>query len=180
MNILKQTPSQTVGPYFAYGLTPNQYHFHHKGIADNNVFSETILGERIYITGRVLDGKGATVLDAMIELRQNSPQQGFARFGTGTLDGNRFVFNTVKPKSDEKNAPHINVVVMMRGLLSHVFTRIYFSDEGDANANDPVLKRVPEDRKDTLIAQRKEVDGKVVYEFDIHMQGKNETVFFDA
>ena len=106
---------------------------------------------------------------------------GFGRVGTGTDPENRFGFDTVKPGAvSEGEAPHINVVVFMRGMLSHAYTRIYFSDEVDANAADPVLAAVPDDRRASLVAQRDETQGGIVYRFDIHMQGDRETVFFDV
>jgi protocatechuate 3,4-dioxygenase, alpha subunit len=87
----------------------------------------------------------------------------------------------VKPGAiGDGQAPHINVIVMMRGLLSHAYTRIYFSDEAEANARDPVLASVPEKRRQTLIAERVETPSGVAYRFDIHMQGEEETVFFDV
>ena len=91
------------------------------------------------------------------------------------------MFDTVKPGAiGEGHAPHLNVIVFMRGLLSHAFTRVYFSDEAQANEADPVLAEVPADRRATLIAAREDTAGGVVYRFDIHMQGDHETVFFDV
>ena len=176
-----QTPSQTVGPYFAYGLTPEQYHYDNNSIVDNVLYKdESIQGERIIIRGQVFDGNGEPINDAMIELRQDATLDGFGRMGTGTEKDNSFIFHTVKPQGSDGQAPHINVVVLMRGLLSHVFTRLYFSDEAEANEGDKVLTQVPEKRRHTLIARRQEVNGQVIYLFNIHMQGENETVFFDA
>ncbi|RYY57992.1 MAG: protocatechuate 3,4-dioxygenase subunit alpha, partial [Comamonadaceae bacterium] len=107
--------------------------------------------------------------------------RGFGRCGTGTDAQKRFVFHTVKPAAEAPGeAPHINVIVTMRGLLLHAFTRIYFSDEGAANAGDAVLQSVPEARRKTLIAQRTDQGGAVVYRFDIRMQGVDETAFFDV
>jgi protocatechuate 3,4-dioxygenase alpha subunit len=194
---LKQTPSQTVGPYFAYALTPEQYGYPFRGIAGGNLVAPDTEGERIRIEGRVLDGAGEPVSDAMIEIWQadgqgryahpldkrgsNSRFKGFGRVGTGTDAECRFIFDTVKPGSvDGRQAPHINVTVMMRGLLLHSFTRIYFSDEAEANARDPVLADVPPERRETLIAKREETPSGPVYRFDIHMQGDAETVFFDV
>jgi protocatechuate 3,4-dioxygenase alpha subunit len=190
---LKQTPSQTVGPYFAYGLTPQQYGYPLTSIASGAMRQADTEGERIRIEGRVFDGAGAAVSDAMIELWQADSQgryahptdprgsnarfKGFGRVGTGTDPEQRFVFDTIKPgRVDARQAPHINVIVFMRGLLLHAYTRIYFADESAANAADPVLLSVPAERRDTLIAMR---DGNT-YRFDIHMQGDRETVFFDA
>ncbi len=193
---LKQTPSQTVGPFFAYSLTPQQYGYPMSSIADGAMRDGDTQGEAIRVEGRVFDGEGAVIGDAMIELWQadaqgryghpadprgsNSNFTGFGRFGTGTDARSRFVFDTVKPGViADGHAPHINVAVFMRGLLTHAYTRIYFSDEGPANAADPVLSKVPAARRDTLIATRSG-DGDAVYRFDIHMQGTQETVFFDV
>ena len=193
----KQTPSQTVGPYFAYGLAPTQYGYPLHSIAGGQIAQTETEGQRIRIEGRMLDGKGEPVLDALIEIWQadfqgryahpadprgpNSRFKGFGRVGTGTDPERRFMFDTVKPgRVDSKQAPHINVIVMMRGLLNHLFTRIYFSDEETANAADPVLSVVPIDRRHTLIAKLDTDNGNPIYRFDIHMQGPNETVFLDA
>ncbi len=194
---LKQTPSQTVGPYFAYSLAAPQYGYPFAAIASDQVADEFVPGEHIRIVGRVIDGAGNPINDALIEIWQadaegryahpadgrlsNQRFRGFGRFGTGTDAENRFVFHTVKPgRVDERQAPHINVVVLMRGMLLHAFTRIYFSDEAEANARDPVLQSVPEERRHTLIAQREETPSGTVYHFTIHMQGDDETVFFDV
>lgn len=177
--LLSQTPSQTVGPYFAYGLTPEQYLYDFKSLADNVLINDKTEADPITIVGKVLDGNGAVIPDAMIELWQTDIQ-GFGRFGTGTTAENTFVFKTTKPTSPDGQAPHISVIVFMRGLLVHAYTRLYFSDEMAANQSDIVLNSVPEDRRPTLIAQRKEQGGQVVYQFDIRMQGENETVFFDV
>lgn len=197
-----QTPSQTVGPYFAYGLTPEQYGYPSlTSIAGADLRSPEVEGEEIRIEGHVLDGEGTPVSDAMIEIWQADPQgryahpagpnsdggrgnvafKGFGRCGTGTDPENRFVFETLKPGAeDTAQAPHINVIVFMRGLLTHLYTRIYFADEETANAGDPVLQSVPAERRSTLIAPRARDGGKPVYRFDIHMQGDRETVFFDV
>ena len=194
---LGQTPSQTVGPYFAYGLTPEQYGYPLKAIAGGRLADDTSEGKRIRIEGQVFDGNGAVVADAMIEIWQadaqgryahpadprgsNSDFRGFGRFGTGTDPKNRFIFDTVKPGAvGDGQAPHINVIVFMRGMLLHTFTRLYFSDETEANASDPVLRTVPDSRRETLIARRQDGPTGTVYRFDIHMQGDAETVFFDA
>ncbi len=194
---LGQTPSQTVGPYFAYGLTPEQYGYDLASIASGTLTRSDTEGDRIRIEGRVLDGEGNPVTDAMIEIWQadaagryahpadprgsNATFKGFGRVGTGTDPEARFIFDTVKPGSvDGMQAPHVNVVVFMRGMLVHAFTRLYFSDEAAANAGDPVLQSVPADRRGTLIAGRHVTPTGVVYRFDIHMQGAEETVFFDA
>ena len=192
-----QTPSQTVGPYFAYCLTPQQYGYDFASIASGTLAGHEIDGEHIRIEGRVLDGADTPVDDALIEFWQADAQgryahpadprgsnlafKGFGRVGTGTDPHKRFIFHTVKPGSvDGKQAPHINVIVLMRGMLVHAYTRIYFTDEAAANAVDPVLLAVPAERRDTLIAVREELPTGTVYRFDIHMQGERETAFFDA
>jgi len=193
----QQTPSQTVGPYFAYGLAAPQYGYPFTGLASDQVADELTPGERIRIAGRVIDGAGTAIPDAMIEIWQadsegryahpndgrasNQRFRGFGRFGTGTDPENRFVFNTIKPGAvDSAQAPHISVIVFMRGLLTHAYTRIYFSDEVEANARDPVLASVPAERRKTLIANRDETSAGTLYHFDIYMQGDDETVFFDV
>ncbi len=190
---LKQTPSQTVGPYFSYGLAPKQYGYSYPELVNGDLTTVDVEGTRIRLEGCVYDGAGDIVPDALIEIWQadgqgryahpadpratNSTFKGFGRFGTGTDPENRFIFDTVKPGSvDGKQAPHINVIVMMRGLLTHTYTRIYFDDEQAANAKDPILNTVEEGRRHTLIAKGE----GAVYRFDIRMQGNNETVFFDV
>jgi protocatechuate 3,4-dioxygenase alpha subunit len=143
-----------------------------------------------------LDGDGQAIHDAMIEISHADAQgrypkslkdvdatgfRGFGRVGTGTDPDKRFTFRTVKPGAESPGeAPHINVIVTMRGLLLHAFTRVYFSDEAAANGNDAVLNTVPAERRATLVAERRDAGGVPTYRFDIHMQGPDETVFFDV
>jgi protocatechuate 3,4-dioxygenase, alpha subunit len=175
---MKQTPSQTVGPYFAYGLSPEQYLYNFKQLVGNQMVSSIEHDEAITIVGKVLDGNGDVIPDAMIEIWQNDNEnQLFGRFGTGTDAQNRFIFSTIKPKSVAGQAPYLSVIVFMRGQLIHSYTRIYFSDETESNATDEVLNSVPIDRKNTLIAKKK---GNNLFEFNINMQGENETVFFEV
>lgn len=193
----RQTPSQTVGPYFAYGLTPEQYGYELTSLADGALADDTVSGERITFLGQVIDGEGNVIPDAMIEIWQadgegryahpadargsNTGFTGFGRMGTGTDAENRFIFTTVKPGAiGNGQAPHINITVFMRGILTHAFTRAYFSDQEEANGLDPVLASVPADRRQTLIARREDGPTGPVYRFDIRMQGDDETVFFDA
>ncbi|MFP3567107.1 protocatechuate 3,4-dioxygenase subunit alpha [Paraburkholderia sp. SIMBA_030] len=194
MTTLKQTPSQTVGPYFAYGLCPQQYDFSYKSLFTPVLAEREAAGEHITVVGQVFDGDGKVVGDAMLEVSQVDAQghypesraevetsgfRGFARVGTGTDPHMRFVVETVKPgRVSPDEAPHLNVIVTMRGMLLHTFTRIYFEDEAEANERDPVLSAVPADRRGTLIARR-EPNMANVYRFDIHMQGGKETIFFD-
>lgn len=195
MKTLGQTPSQTVGPYFAYGLTPEQYGYPFRSAFRPVLAEPRTPGEHILLTGRVLDGDGEPVDDAMIEIRhadaggrfvatreeaQASGFTGFGRCGTGTDPERCYRFETIKPgRISPTQAPHIDVIVMMRGMLSHAFTRVYFDDEAAANAGDEVLAGVPAERRETLIARREALPGGVVYRFDIRMQGPQETVFFD-
>jgi len=191
-----QTPSQTVGPYFAYGLTATQYGYDFDQPFDAVVALDNAAGERIRLEGRVIDGDGNAIGDALVEISQadgegrypQTPEEAralgfraFGRAGTGTDAQSRFVFHTVKPGAQAPGeAPHVNVIVLMRGLLLHAFTRVYFGDEAEANAKDAVLQSVPADRRHTLIAERVEQGGAVSYRFDIHMQGADETAFFDV
>jgi protocatechuate 3,4-dioxygenase alpha subunit len=195
-----QTPSQTVGPFFAYGLAPEQYNYPFRSIAGSSIANDDTEGVRIRVMGQVLDGAGEPIPDALVEIwqanahgRYNHPAddrkdnlldpnfKGFGRVGTGTRADRAFVFDTVKPGSvDGRQAPHLNVCVLMRGLLLHAYTRIYFADEAAANTADPVLRAVAADRRDTLVARRDEHLPGTIYRFDIRMQGDLETVFFDV
>jgi len=162
------TPSQTVGPYLAIGLPwPD----------GPDVVPEGTPG-RIRIHGRVFDGAGDVIPDALIETWQADPDgrfdtdfRGFGRCPTDE-EGAWGIF-TLKPgRVDDEQAPHIDVSVFARGMLNRTVTRIYFHDED--NAGDPVLATVPEARRATLIAEPS-ADG---YQFDVHVQGARETVFF--
>jgi protocatechuate 3,4-dioxygenase alpha subunit len=197
MTTLKQTPSQTVGPYFAYGLCPQQYDYDLKSLFTPTIAAPHAAGEHVLLIGQVFDGDGNVVSDAVLEFTQADSAghypasrdeiaktgfTGFARVGTGTDAQHCFVVETVKPgKIAPEDAPHINVTVMMRGILTHAFTRVYFDDEAAANAADPVLNAVPAERRATLVAKRDaRPGGRTVYRFDIRMQGPAETVFFDV
>ena len=188
---LGQTPSQTVGPYFAYGLTPEQYGYDFVSISKPIMADSATPGKPIRVEGVVYDGAGSPINDALVEFWQadgngfiatpgskgNGKFNGLGRCGTGTMDGNFYRFETVKPGINRKGeAPFIQVILTMRGLLNHVFTRIYFAEEGAANAADPILALVPKERQGTLMARE---TSPGLYRFDIHMQGDNETVFFD-
>ena len=190
-----QTPSQTVGPFFAYAMTPEQYGYAYSGIVGSVLTDADSEGERISLVGQVFDGEGTAIEDAVIEIWQadargryahpaderaaNTAFAGFGRMGTGTEPDSRFLFETVKPGAPgDGQAPHISVIVFARGLLSHLYSRVYFFDEGAANAIDPALQSVPEARRKTLIAAREETSSGIVYRFDIHLQGEDETVFF--
>jgi protocatechuate 3,4-dioxygenase alpha subunit len=191
------TPSQTVGPFFKYGLTPDGKYDWNDAFNNNLVIADAT-GDRIRIEGRVFDGDGQPVPDAMLEIWQadaqgrfadpkdkralpNAAFRGFGRCGT---DGNGdYAFDTIKPGSvpdpdGKPQAPHILLAIFARGMLMHLYSRIYLGGEA-ANAADPVLALVPADRRNTLIAVRQPGNGNAVYRFDIRLQGDNETVFFD-
>jgi protocatechuate 3,4-dioxygenase, alpha subunit len=186
--IFETTPSQTVGPYFAIGLPFDVGPF---------AVPEATPGS-IHVRGTVYDGAGNPIPDFLLETWQADSEgrfadlhgyggpshipgfRGFARYGVEDGDG-AFDIVTVKPGpvaslGDTPQAPHIDVSVFARGMLHRTVTRIYFADEPDANATDPVLARVPVDRRHTLLAEPTE-DG---YRFDIRLQGAGETVFFDV
>lgn len=188
---LRQTPSQTVGPFFSRALL-------HEGW--NDLTTRGVTGQIIVVSGCVLDGDGAPVPDALLEIwqanaagRYDHPDDtrdtlldphfsGFGRAGTDAQG--RFRFRTIKPgpvpgAEGAMQAPHINVSVFARGLLKRLVTRIYFSDE-PLNAHDPVLALLPDAaRRATLIAQPGEGESKLDLRFDIVLQGDRETVFFD-
>jgi protocatechuate 3,4-dioxygenase alpha subunit len=192
MGKLPLTGSQTVGPFFSLGLLYEA--------ATRNILTQTNTeGERIRLEGRVLDGDGAPVPDALVEIwqanahgRYNHPgdqsaaplDPDFTGFGrAGTDENGYYWFETVKPgrvafNDQHQQAPHICVTVFARGLLNHLATRLYFADE-PANAEDVTLLCVPEERRATLLARRAEAEGKVVYHFDIVLQGAQETAFFN-
>jgi len=181
----KQTPSQTVGPFFAYGLSPTQYQYNFDSMITDVIEAA---GEAIVIKGFVYDGNLDLVDDALIEIWQADSKGrfdgddflGFARSGTGSREDSSFEFQTIKPGSiGPGQAPYISVIVLMRGLMMHGNTRLYFSDEAEANQQDIILSQIPEDRKPTLIAQRTDSEGLSEYLFNIHMQGDKETLFFD-
>ena len=189
MSKLPETPSQTVGPYFSMRLSGE----------GENILTDS--PDRIVITGRVIDGDGNHVEDALLEIWQPGPsgryrhpddtrdlplEDGFTGFGraAGDFDTGEFRFVTLKPgpvpdPEGEDQAPHISLIVQGRGMLNPVFTRIYFSDEGEENAKDLVLRRVPAARRDTLIAELQEGSDPPEYRFDVKFQGADETVFFD-
>jgi protocatechuate 3,4-dioxygenase alpha subunit len=189
------TPSQTVGPYFAIALTPG---YDWTPSVGNNLVTPDASGERIRIEGRVLDGEGRPVNDAMIEIWQAdaagryahpadtraNPNAAFKGFGrAGTDESGSYSFETIKPGAvagpDGPQSPHAVLAVFARGMLRQCYTRLYFSDQ-KTNDSDPILVLVPAERRATLIAQRQDGGGRAVYRFDIRLQGDGETVFFDV
>lgn len=205
LDYLKETASQTAGPYVHIGLIPKQAGF---DIFENNFGSDLVKpetkGERITIEGRVIDGFGVPIRDVLVEIwqanaagRYNHPAdtqakeldpsfRGWGRAGSDFKTG-VWTFHTIKPgpvagrHGHKPMAPHINLWIVARGINIGLNTRMYFADEAAANAADPVLNLIEwETRRKTLIAERTIRDGKPVYTFDIHMQGDKETVFFDV
>jgi protocatechuate 3,4-dioxygenase alpha subunit len=187
---LKETPSQTAGPFVHIGTMPAIAGLKrmHPGL-DNILARDGTIGERIRIEGLIYDGAGALVKDALVEIWQANAngQYGsndFSGFGRAATDFETglFSFETVKPgvtpyRDGRKQAPHATLTIFARGINIHLQTRLYFSDE-KANAADPVLQLVgAPDLIATLIAQRDA--SRPLYRFDIHLQGDRETVFFD-
>ena len=193
--VSRQTPSQTVGPYFTMRLAAE---------GENVLTAPETDGERIRIEGRVLDGDRKPIEDALVELwqansagryrhpaddRSDPPLDpaftGIGRCATDFKTG-AYSFSTIKPgpvphPAGGMQAPHVSLTIQARGMLNPTFTRIYFDDEEAANASDPVLQSVPGPRRSTLIAERVETDMSVpTYRFDIRYQGDDETVFFDV
>jgi protocatechuate 3,4-dioxygenase alpha subunit len=169
------TPSQTVGPFFAIELPYGDGPY---------VVAEGTAGA-VWLRGRVLDGDGAPVPDALVESWQADPGgrfggdfRGFGR--SGTNDEGHWAILTLKPgpvpagSDGTTQAPHVDLAIFARGLLHQVVTRLYFADEGQANGADPVLAGLDEQARATLVAQPS-ADG---YELDIHLQGPHETTFF--
>jgi protocatechuate 3,4-dioxygenase alpha subunit len=178
------TPPQTIGPFFHDRLLRR---------AMNVAAPEGTEGERIRVEGRVLDGEGAPVDDAMVEIWQADAHgryaragraDGFVGFARAATDGDgRFWFETIRPgrvpSGDGIQAPHLDVHVFARGLLDRLATRLYFGDQAD-NGADPVLASVPLERRSTLVATRHDGGAIPVFRLDVVLQGENETVFFDA
>lgn len=204
LNYLKQTASQTAGPYVHIGLAPGRAGF---DIFDHNfghiMVTPQTVGERIIIEGLVLDGTGTPMRDALVELwqanaagkynhpadTQNKPiDPHFRGWGRSPCDFETgfYRFETIKPgqvmgRNGKSMAPHVSLWIVARGINIGLQTRAYFYDEEVANAADPILNLVEQDkRRKTLIASRSERDGQAVYRFDIVFQGENETVFFDV
>jgi protocatechuate 3,4-dioxygenase, alpha subunit len=182
------TPSQTVGPYLHLGLTDTH--------SLSRVAGEGAKGKRVWLTFRVLDGEGGPVPDAMIELWQADSEGNYAQrdnradggafggFGRlGTAEDGSCTFETIRPgcvpgPGETVQAPHINVSILGRGILKRLSTRVYFAGE-PANAADPVLALVPENRRATLFA-RPDPARTSSWIFDVHLRGEGETVFFDV
>jgi protocatechuate 3,4-dioxygenase alpha subunit len=188
-----ETPSQTVGPFFSIGLS---------GEGENVLVSDGVAGDRIRLVGRVLDGDGKPVGDALIELWQANSKglyrhpddtreeleldRAFTGFGRATTEfkTGEYWFETIKPgpvpdPEGEMQAPHLNIILQARGVLNPLFTRVYFPDEEEANQADLIMRMVPKDRRNSLVAKA-EGGNPATYRFDIRLQGEGETVFLDV
>jgi len=186
---LETTPSQTIGPYFHIGLT---------WLITDNLAREGVSGDRVTVEGRIVDADGIAVGDAVVEIwqadahgryahpddTQDKPlDPAFTGFGRVMTDGDGvFRFTTIKPgrvaaPGGGSQAPHLNVTIFTRGLLKHLITRMYFPGD-PANGDDPVLQRVPAERRETLIAAPGEGKSGAL-KWDVVLQGECETVFFD-
>lgn len=200
LGYLKESASQTAGPYVHIGCTPNFSGIHgifETDLGSGPLYNDKTKGERITVRGYVFDGTGTALKDALIEIWQadadgfyQSPSEtrgkadpeffGWARC-PGDMATGEFVFETIKPgrvpfRDGRLMAPHITFWIVARGINIGLQTRMYFGDEEAANAEDPILTRIEHKvRVPTLIAQR---EGNT-YTFNIHLQGENETVFFD-
>ncbi len=201
LNYLKETPSQTAGPYVHIGLAPGAAGFDiYERELGWDIAGPNAKGERIRVEGLVIDGTGSPVKDVMLEAWQansegiyphpeqaGETEEGFKGWGRviTDFDTGEWGFDTVKPgqvmgRNGKMMAPHISLWIVARGINLGLNTRLYFDDEAAANATDPVLNVIEwENRRATLIAKREMRDGAPVYRFDITLQGDNETVFFD-
>ncbi len=182
---LKETPSQTAGPYVHIGTMPAHAGLPIRQNETLNVIEAS--GEKLVVEGVVLDGSGAPVKDAMLELWQADSQGRIGEFGlwaraAATFETGEFRFDTIRPgalewRDGRMQAPHLTLLIFARGINIHLHTRMYFPEDEAAHAADPALNRVEQvHRRATLIAKKKR-DG--VYRFDIRLQGDQETVFFD-
>ncbi len=201
LNYLKETASQTAGPYVHIGLSPGAAGFEiYKSELGHDICGPNAKGDRIRVEGVVVDGMGAPIKDVLLEIWQaNSDghyahpegggpvEEGFRGWGRviPDFDTGEWSFKTVKPgKTHARNgglqAPHLNFWLVARGINVGLNTRMYFADEAAANASDPVLNLIEwENRRATLLAQRSDGDDGPVYRFEIRLQGADETVFFD-
>jgi protocatechuate 3,4-dioxygenase alpha subunit len=204
LNYLRETASQTAGPYVHIGLAPGAAGFKtFDQELGTDIAGPNAKGERIAVEGVVFDGTGSPLKDVLIEVwqanaagvyphpadrRSAEVEEGFRGWGRVISDfaTGLWSFETVKPgivpgRNGRPMAPHLNLWIVARGINIGLNTRMYFADETDANAADPVLNLIEqENRRPTLIARREERDGRPVYRFDIRLQGENETVFLDV
>ncbi|MEL7398094.1 MAG: protocatechuate 3,4-dioxygenase subunit alpha [Pseudomonadota bacterium] len=197
----KETPSQTAGPFVHIGLAPGAAGFDiFEAELGHDIAGPHAQGERIRVEGIVFDGDGEPIKDVMIEVWQANAQGHYATLGNNLVEQGfrgwgrvipdfetgEWAFETVKPggvarHDDRQQAPHMSLWLVARGMNVGLHTRLYFDDEAAANAVDPVLQHLKSQGRDhTLIAARRPVGGIATYRFDIHLQGHDETVFFDV
>ncbi|WP_037312636.1 protocatechuate 3,4-dioxygenase subunit alpha [Ruegeria halocynthiae] len=201
LDYLKETPSQTAGPYVHIGLAPGAAGFDiYRQELGHDIAGPNAAGDRIRVEGIVIDGTGSPVKDVLLEVWQANAagiyahpehpgevEDGFRGWGRVITDfeTGEWAFETIKPgpvmgRDGRMMAPHINLWIVARGINLGLNTRLYFEDEADANARDPVMNLIEwERRRKTLIATRSDSGGQQVYRFDIRLQGEDETVFFD-
>ncbi|MDD9908446.1 MAG: protocatechuate 3,4-dioxygenase subunit alpha [Ahrensia sp.] len=205
LNAWRESPSQTAGPYVHIGCTPNAAGIEGIYAEDlgSSLISGPVAGKQIEVVGAVYDGTGTPLKDAMVEIWQadaaglfnaanesrGKADENFTGFGRAACDQEtgEFSFQTVKPGQvpwvdGRLQAPHITMWIVARGINIGLHTRMYFDDEASANADDPVLQRIEhQNRVPTLIASSEGAssEGQATYRFNIHLQGPNETVFFD-
>lgn len=201
LSYLMESASQTAGPYVHIGLAPGAAGFDiYKNELGHDIAGPNATGERICVEGRVTDGTGSPIQDVLLEVWQANAsghyahpecggpiEEGFRGWGRviSDFETGEWSFETVKPGTTRgrnvgTQAPHLNIWIVSRGINIGLNTRMYFEDEADANATDPVLNMIEwVNRRGTLIARRGERDGRPVYRFDIRLQGEDETVFFD-
>jgi protocatechuate 3,4-dioxygenase, alpha subunit len=225
LDYLRESASQTAGPYVHIGLAPGAAGFDiYRRELGHDIAGPNARGERIRVEGRVFDGMGSIVKDVLLEVwqanseghyahpeGQGDVEEGFRGWGRVITDfeTGEWGFDTIKPGSvaprlkmqsgvseavrladpdwqgrsneaHERMAPHLNLWIVARGINIGLNTRMYFSDEEESNAKDPVMNLIEwTDRRKTLVGQREMRDGKPVYRFDIRLQGSDETVFFD-
>ncbi|PYG32468.1 protocatechuate 3,4-dioxygenase subunit alpha [Pelagimonas varians] len=199
LDYLHESPSQTAGPYVHIGCTPN---FTGIGIYGGDLGTSMktgpVKGLEIIIRGTVFDGTGTPLRDAMVEIWQpdaaglfpsanetrGAADPNFVGWGRspGDMNTGEFIFDTVKPGAvpfpdGRMQAPHITAWIVARGINTGLHTRIYFEDEPEANAADPILSRIEHQNRIPTLLASKQPDGS--YRFDVHLQGPNETIFFD-
>ncbi|MET0436561.1 MAG: protocatechuate 3,4-dioxygenase subunit alpha [Devosia sp.] len=193
---LKESPSQTAGPYVHIGMTPNFCDLPGVYAADmgSTMINGEVEGERITLNIRLIDGAGVPLSDGLIEIWQadasgsfvgpnSSSAPAFTGWGRQASDASGLtVFETIKPgrvagPDGKLMAPHVSLWIVARGINIGLQTRLYFEDEAEANEGDFVLNKIMDKRRRQTLIARKEADGR--YALDIHLQGEKETVFFD-
>ena len=202
MSTLRQTASQTAGPYVHIGLAPGQAGFDiYANELGHVIAAPDVPGQRIVVEGHVFDGEGELVKDALLEVWQADAAGNYAKMAGDDGSGRKFrgwgraptdfttglwQIHTIKPGcvrggTEQSQAPHLNIWIVARGMNIGLNTRIYFDDEYDANRVDPILGSLSDvARRETLIAKRDDAGDLPVYRFDIRLQGDGETVFFDV